>query len=172
MALTVEDGTLVADADAYVSTAEVDTYNTNYVGDTTWSGATDTAKEIAVRQATQFIDSKFASRFVGVLSDNDQSLMWPRAGAIGHDGRSYDDDDIPDQLKNAVYELAIKATAEDLVPDIDTPGDVRRTKDAVGPLSTEVEYFGASQEKLYNLAMKILDPLIDGGTAQISVSRS
>ena len=49
--------------------ADADAYHTAY-GNTGWTG-TEAAKEIALRRATQYIDSRY--RFRGVRKDSDQS---------------------------------------------------------------------------------------------------
>jgi len=51
MALIIEDGTIIANADSYVPIADVDTYNDDYVADATWTALSTTLKEIAIRQA-------------------------------------------------------------------------------------------------------------------------
>ncbi len=172
MALIVEDGSIVAGADSYNSLVEITAYNTNYVNDSAWTNATTAEQEVAARQATQFVDSCFGSQWIGVLSDNDQSLDWPRSGAVGTDGRTYDDDVIPLVLKDSISKLSITAISEELSPDQDNPGTIKKTKDVVAVLSTEIEYFSASQQKQFTTAQKLLDSLLQGGSGQLSAERS
>jgi len=172
MTLIVEDGTIVALANAYVSVNEVDVYNAALLGNNDWTNSTNLAQEMAIQQATQYIDTQLGAQFIGVLTDNIQVLNWPRTGAVGSDGRSYDSDQMPDVLKRATSELAIKAITESLYNDVANPGTIRKTKDVVGPIQTEVEYFSASQHKLFTAAIKLLDSLIASGSAQIEAERS
>ena len=103
MALVVEDGTGVTGADSYVSIAEADTYAAAN-GLTSWASATAAAKEIALRQATRYVDTRY--RFRGSRLGLRQPLEWPRGdvvdGALG-DGYYYTRP--PRNLKAAVTEL-------------------------------------------------------------------
>lgn len=53
MALTVEDGTGLVDADSFVTLEEADAYHTA-AGSTNWTG-TDESKEQALRRASRFL---------------------------------------------------------------------------------------------------------------------
>ena len=70
MALTVEDGTVVANANAYISLSYANTYfadDVNY--DDTWAAKDDTAKEQLVKWATRILDQKVRPRFHAWESD-------------------------------------------------------------------------------------------------------
>ena len=74
MAFTVEDGSVVTDANAYISVSYADTFHSDR-GNTDWTG-TDTIKEAAIIKATDYIDQNYD--FIGTLVDVEQSLKWPR----------------------------------------------------------------------------------------------
>lgn len=99
MALIVEDGTLVSNANSYVS---VDDY-------ITWADARgftyDSYPDIEqkILRAMDYIESL---QFVGEKHEETQSLQWPRDYVL-IDGYSVESDEIPKQLKAALYE-AIK----------------------------------------------------------------
>lgn len=74
MALTIEDGTGVANADSYVTVAECEAFALKYFG-SNLSGS-PTAKEAALRRAALFMDSLpwKGHRTFG----RNQGLAWPR----------------------------------------------------------------------------------------------
>lgn len=129
MALTVETGAGLANADALISVADAATYLTA-VGDTTWVSASTAAKEAALRRATQYLDTQYTWR--GVQLTSTQALEWPRSIDIG-DGRAYT---WPvRQIREACAELAVRALAGDLYADA---GQTIKSE-AIGPIRTEYE---------------------------------
>lgn len=100
MALIVEDGSLVSGADSYVTLAEfkawADKRGISY--------GTDEAVTQQIYRAMDYIESL---DFIGEKSDENQSLQWPRDQVI-IDGYYIDSDEMPPELKVAVYE-SIKA---------------------------------------------------------------
>ena len=65
MALIVEDGTGVSGAESYISVVDADDYHTNH-GNTSWGSADTTAKEIALRKASEYLDGKYGKRWLGI----------------------------------------------------------------------------------------------------------
>lgn len=101
MSLIVEDGTGLSAAESYISTADADTYIAAYkMPSTAWSAATTATKEIAARQATQYLDGAYA--WLGEQTLTTQALRWPRSytGTI-HDAT------IPERLKRACAEVML-----------------------------------------------------------------
>lgn len=145
MAFVVEDGTGKATATAYVSVAYADTYF-NDSQNTTWSAATDDAKQGAIIKATRYIDGRWEDRMLGQRQFVDvQALAFPR---YGYDklGRLLDDV-VPTDVKKACAEYALRALSGDLArdPSFDTTGkQVQRTRRKVGPIETETEYSAQS----------------------------
>jgi len=68
MPLIVEDNTGLANAESYISVADADVYLAN-MGRTSWAAATTAAKEIALRKATQYIDTAYSFRGARVRGD-------------------------------------------------------------------------------------------------------
>jgi len=93
--------------------------------------------EQALRRATAWLDNTYRIRFPGAASDVWQSLEWPRAG-VTYRGQPFDDDVIPQQIKDACCEAAVREMAEpgSLSPDLERGGAVKRLKAG----SVEVEY--------------------------------
>ena len=104
MALTVEDGTGLSSADAFVSLAEGDTYFTNRPEATSvWGAATDAQQEGAIRYATRALSNRY--RWPGSIKVETQALAWPRDGAADNEGRDLEDE-VPALLKEATIEFA------------------------------------------------------------------
>lgn len=157
MTLVVEDGTGMIDAEAYVSVADADARH-SALGNTAWTG-TEAVKEAAIRRATQFMEQRYRSNWRGTKLTREQALSWPRYGAVV-DGWCLVSNEVPDTIANACADLALKALAEDLNPDLERA--VIREK--VGPLETEYSAFG-SQSKRYTAATQALAPYLMGSGA-------
>lgn len=145
MALSVETGSGLSDANAYVSVAEVDTYAAAR-NITAWATASTAQKEAAIIEATFYLDSKFI--FLGAQTSAAQALSWPRAGAADiYGGQAIPSNALPISLKRACMELAIKSQGgTTLMEDLAHGGDV--TSEAVGPLKVTYKD-GASNTTLY-----------------------
>ena len=135
MALVVEDGTGVEDADAYVTVAEFEAYwSARGVSFTT----SNEQHEAAIVLATQYVDG--VNNWKGFGADPDQFLDWPRVGMVNKKGRVIPSDEIPRELKSAVCEYAKRQLAADLRPDVEDTGTVKRVKTKVDVIETETEY--------------------------------
>ena len=151
MSLIVETGAGLSNAESYISVANADIYNTAYVGNALWANtATTTAmKEVALRVATQYIDAKYS--FKGYKSIQGQALAWPRADAYDDSDYLLSSTSIPECLKRAVVEAAIRHIAGDLLLGVqDKPGAIASESIKVGPIEKSVSYVaGRSQAKAY-----------------------
>lgn len=139
MALVVEDGTGVTNAEAYASVAFADTYHSN-LGNSSWSALNTTQKEVALRQGAQYLDIAYGGRWSGIRLGRSQSLSWPRSYATDDEGYTIDGNHIPDKLKRANCELGLTSLTEVLLPSGD--GTIKSQSDKVGGLETSVEYLG------------------------------
>ncbi len=162
MALIVEDGTGKTDSESYASVAEADTYHTNF-GNAGWAGTT-AVKEVALRNATQFLDTEYHIQWKGRRVDDFQALDWPRAFTDDEDGFAIASDVIPTKLKNATIELALSALTESLNPVQSAPvGSIKLTRKKLGLMETETEFAGgASQRKKYRKVNDLLIDFIEG----------
>jgi hypothetical protein len=82
MAIIVEDGTIVAGANAYASLAALDVYHEDRLN-TLWTEAEDEDKAAAMLRATAGLESKYRGRWFGSKADHNaatapQFLAWPR----------------------------------------------------------------------------------------------
>lgn len=115
MTLIVEDGTGLANADAYASLSTVDAYATAR-GLSAWTGA-DAIKEAAIREATVYLDASYD--WTGAILKTTQALAWPRSGAIDREGRVITG--LPRRLVEACCELAVMKLSGALVSSRTTP---------------------------------------------------
>ena len=139
-----------------------------------WNAATTANKEIALRRATEWIDITFRERWKGRRNEEEQSLAWPRFSVIDSDGFAVDSDVVPPDVKYATAEMAVRAITSDLfVIDSAPSGAIKRTRDKVGPLETEIEYAGsASQRRKYDQVERMLRHLLRSHAGRVAVDRS
>lgn len=167
MALIVEDGTGLDDAESYISVADADVYHTARGNETTWTNKDDELKEIALRNATEYIDARWGSRLRGEkeFPDTPQALEFPRLCIEGYEG-------VPTCLKRATAEYALRALSSALAPDpvIDASGlAIVGTRKKVGPIETETTFASegpGSVKKIirdYPSADMLLRPLLRPG---------
>lgn len=155
MSLIVEDGTGLPDAESYVSVADATDYHAAR-GNVAWAAATLSQQEIALRVATDYLDSRYVWR--GTRRTIHQALLFPRFG-IYVDGVNQTWP-IP-KLSQASCELALNALAGPLVVN-QTSANVKREK--IGPMETE--YFGNSMngQTFFTRVDDLLYPLIEYNT--------
>ena len=118
MALIVEDGSIVANADTYISLANAITFLTNYYGEydaeaAAFLGYKTTRQELILRQATYTMDRKYRKRWKGYKRVQTQSLDWPRVDVVDEDDYDIPEDTIPRRLQRAELEIA-KRIANDV----------------------------------------------------------
>lgn len=144
MALIVEDGTARVDAESFVTVAESLTYHAAR-GNAAWAAlASDTVREQCLRRATDYMQQMYRSRWRGWRKTVTQRLEWPRQGVMRDDSSPFayyvPDNVVPEEVRNACSEWALRAATIALAPDLDRA----KAKVTVGPLS--VEYDPASPE--------------------------
>ena len=166
MAFTVEDGTGIEDANAYITTAWADDYFADR-GEAAWTGS-DTVKQQAIVKATDYIETRWGASFRGEpeFPDTPQGLSFPRLYLTDRYGRAVEG--IPTDLKKATAEYALRALSAALMPDpsINATGVVVGTREKVGPIETETSYSGFLQNavlRAYPAADRLLSPYLVGG---------
>lgn len=125
MALVLEDGTGVATANTYILEAESDTLLEAHPQNDKWECSTAFEKEIALRQATMYIDRKF--RFYGDPNTGTQILQWPRTRNFDNLGMEITAGTIPTQLKQMQAEIAIQLLCDPAlnITTVDESGTVQ-----------------------------------------------
>lgn len=156
MALIVEDGTGLSTAESYASVAAADTRLAAH-GMTNWTALTTGEKEQALRRATRHMVQAYRGRWLGDRVYAVQALDWPRWG-VCVDGFYVSSSAVPADVANACIDLAFKAAAGDLAPDIERA--IIREK--VGPLETEYSAH-SPQATRYRAIDMLLAPYLSGG---------
>lgn len=124
MTITVEDGTVVPNADSYVTVAEADAVLVEDIAldSAAWNALDEENKEEFLKVATRFLERRF--RWYGLPTVSGQSLQWPRTKNFDDKGDVINPGTIPKQLKDAQIELARYFTTEpeDTVQIVDGGG--------------------------------------------------
>lgn len=165
MSLIVETGSGSATSESYASVADADTRMAAR-GNDTWTPLTTAQKEEALRRATDWMLQAYRDRWHGYRQHVGQALCWPRYGVVV-DGFYVAVDSVPNDVKNACIDLAFKAAAGDLAPDL-TRGVVR---EKVGPIETEYDRNSPQATRRPAIEM-ILSPYLKGGSGMARLVRS
>ena len=152
MAVIKEDGTIVANANSYADQSDADAYQTDR-GRQAWLNATSEVKDAALVRATEYIEGRFALRFVGAPLGDVQTLSWPRQDAVyPRTGNAFPTDEVPADIVTATIlyaEQAIGPDGDDLenmtelsvTPEVDATGQtITRKREKVDVLEEETEY--------------------------------
>lgn len=166
MAFTVEDGTGVADANAYITVAYFRAWHVDRglsAASANSGSFTDALIQAGIIKATDYVDKRFGPIFKGYKEDRDNSLEWPRNSVVIH-GYTVDSDTIPVNLKRAVAEYALLAMyLNELLPlpantfntvdpttgetTVSEQGMLTRHREKVGPIEEE-NWFNPEQWRL------------------------
>ncbi len=155
MALIVEDGTGTAGAQSYASVAVADTYHADF-GNESWDNYGEQEKEIALREATRYIDAVY--EFVGEKKFYNQPLQWPRYGYA-----DYEPWPVPN-LVAACCELALRAASEELMSDTE---DQVILREVIGPLRTDYAY--KNPEVRFTIVDRLLRHLTTSGGSSVRI---
>jgi len=166
MALVVEDGSGRADAESYITVADASARHTAF-GNAAWAAlASDAVREAALRNATAYMVQAYRGRWSGLKMTGTQALDWPRYGVVV-DGFDIASDIVPTEIANACADLALKAAAGELNPDLERA--IIREK--VGPLETE--YSAHSPQAIrYRAIDMALAPYLMGSSAMATLVRT
>ncbi len=131
MALIVEDGTIVANANSYISLVF---YRAFALARGVVVSPVDAVAEVQLIKAMDYLES-LGNNYKGTRVSPTQGLQWPRKNVLMYENIDYNlETVIPIQLKNAQAQLAIEAIASDLMPTQSGRGVIR---EKVGPIETE-----------------------------------
>lgn len=145
MALIIEDGSIVADANSYQSVDDLRLHAS--LRGVSFGSATDATLETHLIKAIDYLEAQ-RNRYQGVKVSSAQSLQFPRSGVVV-DGLTVGTTEIPRELKKAQMQLAIEsflgndlqptrlanATGSVLSEKIDGVGEVVYSDSARGRLS-------------------------------------
>lgn len=165
--LVVETGAALADANTYCSLAYADTYHSER-GNTAWPLLSVGARKAALVRATDWLEQRYLTSWAGDPTTDTQALAWPRAEVLKPSERAYYlDDEMPDALRRATAELALRASTATLTPD-QTAATVQREK--VGPLEVEYSPYSNTGGVNYPVVQGLIAHLL-GGPGPSSIAR-
>lgn len=183
MALIVEDGTGLPDAESYASVAAADAYLVAR-GNVAWGALSQGAREAALRKATDYLGDAYGQRWLGWRLTTTQALDWPRGmpttinyqfgypPVYGPPIQQVDLTGVPPQVVRACIELAARASlGVELMPD--ATAAVRRERVDV----IEVEYAESGAPSTgaagyYRSIDAMLAPLLTGSVSTLRVVRA
>ncbi len=146
--------TLTVGTDTYISVTDANTY---FAGRLNASGWTSPYQEQALRMACKALDRE---NWIGTIGTTTQALCWPRLGVTDKDGRDMTGI-VPQAIKDAQCELALKMLADDLTDDSGTLGVKRINAGGVA-----LEYDGrAPQRRLPDIVLAMIRPFLAFGGA-------
>ena len=153
----VENGTGLTSATSYVSIAEYKQYYENRGID--YTATADATIQAKLNVATEYIDNNYT--FIGRISNDDQSLSFPRVG-LSKNGDAIDSDVIPQDVKDAVCYIADKVKNGN-IEQVDT--GVK--SESFGPVSATYSETG---QKKYPILNKYLKPYIMTGAPLVRLA--
>jgi len=156
MAIVFDDTVGGATANSYASVSDYNQYRENQGLATL---ADDPAK-VALIRATAWIDANYRDKWTSQSkTDSDQALHWPQSGATDQPGGiEFADDIIPQRVKQAVFEYAIRAAGQSGL-DPQTATNVKSQElEGLG----RKEFFGRTAEGSLPDKFKFVDQILYG----------
>lgn len=155
MALIVENGSIVANANSYITIAEYNAWaNARFGSRDTAPGCDEDAESLILRAMDYFE----AQNFIGEKYTKNQDLQWPRSW-VNIDGYAVDSNEIPKQVKISIYELAYAEELGD--SELETVARKVKRKKAG---SVEIEYADNSTSTKINIAIpNAMKKILSGG---------
>lgn len=158
MALVVETGAGLADAQSYASVEAATAYHAAH-GNAAWALAVESDQEAALVRATAFLDGSFGCRWPGERYSQDQALDWPRCYAWDRDGWPLAD--VPKGI--------VAATCEAALIELASPGALSKKNEVglksltVGSISKTWTGASAAAATAYPAIRQALARIIKGG---------
>ncbi len=173
MALIIEDGTIVANANSFITVAEWETYLALYGKAAT---GTETDKETALIKAQRAISTRY--NFDGTLVEQTQSTCLPRNWSKPIKGFTIANNVVPQDFKDAQAELAfdIQEGADPFANATEGAlGPKTKQRDKAGPVETESEYgnggtpYDPRSMSNYTSTNDLLRPYLAAGSSRYQV---
>ena len=178
MAIVVETGAIVTNANSYVSLSEADSYHLDH-GNSTWGDTKTKEREAALVRAAAALDSVYNGRWYGVKTNNNTGIVqlrsWPRKEFADKttalkdvDGVEIGINTIPPAIKNAQLEIALIELTGSFSPNkVDRSASIKRRKTDV----LETEWFeGTPTFDLYPGIDFMLKGLTRTGNTDVEIS--
>ena len=170
MALIVEDGTGLANAESYISVADCDTILVSWGrSSSAWVALDETTKEAQLRNSTMYIDSTYAGKWSGEVVNNTQSLSWPRLNAYKANGQSIPSDEVPSEVLRAASFIAVESIDGGVYANEDNGARIASESVGLGSgaLSESKSYIGGKDASYSSKSADlVLKPLLSGTTGR------
>lgn len=166
MPFVAEDGSGVSGANSLVSVSDADAYFT-LRNNMTWDAKSTEEKQASLLEATAWVEGQYRGTWIGTIKSTNQGLSWPREKAYDPDRRLMEG--VPQQIKDAVCELALAALDESLAPAVERGG--RIISETIGPISTTYEA-GAPSGRTFPMVRMLLQGLSRKSIGSISLVRT
>jgi len=166
--MIVETGSGSTTANSYSTVVDATDYFTQRNQADAWDAIED--KDAALIMATDYMGQMYRLRWAGIRRTEGQALDWPRYNVPRVDGPGFSEgpsyyptDQVPEEVKRACRELALRTKDGPLVSDLERAVQ----SETIGPLTTT--YFDAdSRNKRYSAVDAILSPLMAGRVLRVS----
>lgn len=170
MALIIEDGTVVANAQSYVTLAEANLFFKPYGDASSWNLADNVNKEAALISGAQYMQQKLRLLWKGSRVNAFQSLDWPRRGVDVPDffDPFFRQVNVPLQFQDTVF------IPENVVPEEVKDGQMQiavltiSTEGVAGNTQTLQPFYGrkSKREKVGDLEIEYMTAEDGGNTRQ------
>lgn len=157
-----------ADTNSYVTVSYATSYFDERLNTSDWDNADQADQERALIMAARRLDQE---PWEGAKTDpdpSDQALAWPRNNATDRDGHLFENDVIPEKVKEAQCELALAMLGEDLLDDTGLEGF---EEVEVGPVSVTPRHSRQAGELPENVRREIAALTLGGGRNHVYMQR-
>lgn len=152
---------LTVGTDTFVSLADANAYFAARLRSENWDAADAADREKALRLATAILTRQ---RYVGTLASSSQILAWPRNGAVDQEGRAIGSSTIPQAIKDACCEFALRLLTDDFYADSGNKG-IRKVTVA----NIAIEYSDRAPEReMPDAVLDFIRPLLLSGPTEMS----
>lgn len=160
MALIVEDGTMPAGANSYVTLAQATTYHDD-MGNAAWAAeASSAVKTSKLLKACQQMEARYRTRWKGAKKTATQRLSWPRKLVTDEDGNKLDESTVPSLVLDAQCEIALLLLAgSEFIRNEVGASESSVTSESVGPISISYGGGAGTTQSSYPLIDQMLETL-------------
>jgi len=159
------------DANSYVTQEEANTYFSDRVHASDWEDFE--YKDEVLITSSQMLD--WYINWKGFRASTTQSMLWPRTDVIRRDSSEVDDGVIPNEVKVAVYELALSSLDEDRTGDNELAGidQLKAGSLMIKASSTAFDAKSTAKEAIPEKIHRILSDLrVLGGASVVRLLRA
>lgn len=151
------------DANSYVTVEEATSYFADRAHSSAWTEESN--QDSILVTASRMLD--WYIKWKGIKSSVVQSMQWPRVGVVRPDTTEVDDDVIPNDVKLAVFELALSSIEADRTAD-DPMAGIEQVK--AGSLMVKADngdVFSTATDTIPEKVKKILSDLVSQGSISV-----